>query len=53
MYVVYLGKLIWTVGCHLCQPLEKFGTPRYVVEIDGELVVIDGVVDVSRCDGCI
>jgi hypothetical protein len=34
-------------------PLEKFEIHRDVVDIDGELVFIDEVVDVSRCVGCI
>jgi hypothetical protein len=35
------------------QPLKKSRIPRDVVDINGELVVINGVVEVNRCDGCI
>jgi hypothetical protein len=38
---------------YCCQPLEKSRIPRDVVEIDCDLVIIYGVVDVRRCDGCI
>jgi hypothetical protein len=36
-----------------CKPFKKSKIPRYMVDIDGELVVIDGVVDVNICAGCI